>query len=77
MYTYKVLPIGLCNAPTTFQREVLGIFFDILLDCVEIYMHDFTIIGNYFEETLANNNKNCRDVGRQIFHQVMRNVLVL
>ena len=25
-FAYRVLPFGLCNAPTTFQREILGIF---------------------------------------------------
>lgn len=53
-YAYKVLPFGLCNASTTFQRVVLDIFSDLLHDCVEIYMDDFTVIGNSFEESLAN-----------------------
>ena len=25
-FAYRVLPFGLCNAPTTFQREIWGIF---------------------------------------------------
>ena len=50
---YRVLPFGLCNAPATFQRAVLGIFFDLIHDCVELYMGDFTIYGNTFEEDLA------------------------
>jgi hypothetical protein len=40
-YAYKVLPLGLCNAPATFQREVLAIFVDLIDDCVEVYMEMF------------------------------------
>jgi hypothetical protein len=41
-FAYRVLPFGLCNAPATFQREVLGIFSDMLNDSMEIFMDDFT-----------------------------------
>ena len=34
-FAYRVLPFGLCNAPTIFQRAVLGIFYDLTQDCVE------------------------------------------
>jgi hypothetical protein len=42
-YAYRVLPFGFCNYPTTFQRVVLGIFVDLIHDCVEVYMDDFTV----------------------------------
>jgi len=51
-YAYRVLPFGLCNAPATFTREVLGIFSNLIHDCVEVYMDNFTVYGNYFEEAL-------------------------
>ena len=51
-YAYKVLQFGLCNAPATFQRAVLDIFSDLLHDCVEVYMDDFTVMGDTFEEAL-------------------------
>lgn len=35
-FSYRVLPFGLCDAPATFQREVLGIFSDLTHDFVEI-----------------------------------------
>ena len=31
-FSYRVLPFGLCNTPTTFQRVVLGIFLDLIHD---------------------------------------------
>jgi hypothetical protein len=51
-FAYRVLPFGLCNAPATFQREILGIFSDLIDDSVEIYMDDFTPYGDSFEEGL-------------------------
>jgi hypothetical protein len=52
-----VLPFGLCNAPSTFQRAVLGIFFDMLNDSMEIFMDDFTPYGVSFLEALQNLEK--------------------
>jgi len=52
-----VIPFGLCNALVTFQRAVLGIFSDLIHDCVEVYMDDFMIYGNTFEEALENLEK--------------------
>ena len=56
-FAYRVLPFGLCNAPTTFQRAGLGIFSDLTNDCVEIYMDDFTSNGNTFQESSKNLEK--------------------
>jgi hypothetical protein len=56
-FAYKVLPFGLCNAPTTFQRVVIGIFSDMVNDYMEIFMDDFTPYGTDFDEALANLEK--------------------
>jgi hypothetical protein len=56
-FAYRVLPFGLCNAPTTFQRVVLGIFSDMLNDSMEIFMDDFTPYGVSFQEALQNLEK--------------------
>lgn len=56
-YAYKVLPFGLCNVPTTFQREILRIFSNLLNDCLEIFMDNFTPYGDPFETTLVNLEK--------------------
>ena len=49
-FAYRVFPFGLCNAPATFQRAVLGIFSDLMHDCVEVYMDEFMTYGNAFQE---------------------------
>jgi hypothetical protein len=56
-YAYNVLPFGLCNAPATFQRAVLAIFSDLVHECVEVYMDDFSVHGDSFERSLENLEK--------------------
>ena len=53
-FSYRVLPFSLCNAPSTFQRAVIGIFSDMVNDSMEIFMDDFTPYGSDFEEELKN-----------------------
>eukprot|EP00253_Pinus_taeda_P004662 PITA_04662 len=71
-FTYQVLPFGLCNAPATFQRAVLGIFSDLIHDCVEVYMDDFTVYGDSFEEALDNLEKvliRCTETNLSLSHE--------
>eukprot|EP00253_Pinus_taeda_P022334 PITA_22334 len=56
-FSYRVLPFGLCNAPTTFQRVVLSIFAELVHDSVEIYMDEFNPYGSNFQEALTNLGK--------------------
>ncbi|KAL1568769.1 hypothetical protein AAHA92_00341 [Salvia divinorum] len=53
-YAYRRLPFRLCNAPGTFQRCTISIFSDLLEDCIEIFMDDFTVYGDIFEKCLHN-----------------------
>jgi len=53
-FSYRVLPFGLCNVLTTFQKVVLSIFSDLVHNNVEIYMDGFTSCGNTFQESLFN-----------------------
>ncbi|KAL1568807.1 hypothetical protein AAHA92_00369 [Salvia divinorum] len=46
------MPFGLCNAPGTFQRCMMSIFLDLLEECIEIFMDDFTVYGDFFETCL-------------------------
>jgi hypothetical protein len=51
------LPFGLCNAPATFQRAILSIFFDLINEGIEVYMEEFTPYGNDFDQALSNMEK--------------------
>eukprot|EP00253_Pinus_taeda_P025248 PITA_25248 len=71
-FAYRVLPFGLCNAPATFQRVVLGIFSDLINDCVEVYMDDFTIYGDSFKKALENLEKvliRCKETNLSLCHE--------
>ncbi|KAJ9547099.1 LOW QUALITY PROTEIN: hypothetical protein OSB04_019642 [Centaurea solstitialis] len=51
-FAYRRMPFGLCNAPTTFQRCMTAIFQDMIEDCMEVLMHDFSVFGNSFDACL-------------------------
>ncbi|GKC72859.1 reverse transcriptase domain-containing protein [Tanacetum coccineum] len=52
--TYRRMPFGLCNAPTTFQRCMTAIFHDMVEDFMEVFMADFSVFGSSFDCCLAN-----------------------
>ena len=56
-YAYQVLHFLLCNAPTTFQMESLGIFYDSIHECVEVDMDGLNVYGKNFEEAMSNLEK--------------------
>nr|GFB33142.1 hypothetical protein [Tanacetum cinerariifolium] len=47
------MPFGLCNAPGTFQRCMLAIFHDMIKKTMEVFMDDFSVFGNSFENYLS------------------------
>nr|GEY42109.1 reverse transcriptase domain-containing protein [Tanacetum cinerariifolium] len=51
------MPFGLCNAPGTFQRCMLAIFHDMVEKTMEVFMDDFSIFGNSFENGLSRLDK--------------------
>ena len=51
-FAYRRMPFGLCNAPATFQRCMLSIFSDMVERFIEVFMDDFSVFGNSFEECL-------------------------
>jgi hypothetical protein len=77
-YAYKVFTFGLCNAPATFQRAVLGIFVDLIHDCVEVYMIDFIVYGNIYQEAFDNLEKvliRCQEMNLSLSHEKCKMLL--
>ncbi|GKC31646.1 reverse transcriptase domain-containing protein, partial [Tanacetum coccineum] len=63
-YAYRRMPFGLCNAPATFQRCMLAIFHNMIEESVEVFMEDFLVFENSFDNYLNNLNKmlqRCKD----------------
>ncbi|RDY09973.1 Retrovirus-related Pol polyprotein, partial [Mucuna pruriens] len=53
-FAYTRMLFGLCNAPSTFQRCMISIFSDLLEECMEVFMDDFTIYAESFDACLEN-----------------------
>ncbi len=53
-YVYSRMPFGLCSAPATFQRCMMSIFSEFLEKFLEVFMDDFTIHGDTFDQCLEN-----------------------
>nr|GEX13888.1 retrovirus-related Pol polyprotein from transposon 17.6 [Tanacetum cinerariifolium] len=52
-FAYRRMPFGLCNAPSTFQRCMLAIFHDMVEKTMEVFIDDFSVFGNSFENCLS------------------------
>jgi hypothetical protein len=51
------MPFGLYNAPTTFQRCMLNIFSDMVERFLKIFIDDFSVFGDSFDNCLTNLEK--------------------
>ena len=51
-FTFRKIPFGLCNAPATFQRCILSIFSDMVEHYLEVFLDDFSVFGDSFDECL-------------------------
>nr|GFC14773.1 reverse transcriptase domain-containing protein [Tanacetum cinerariifolium] len=63
-FAYRRMPFGLCNAPGTFQMCILAIFYDMVEKTMEVFMNDFSVFGNSFENCLSRLDKmlqRCKD----------------
>nr|GEZ77765.1 reverse transcriptase domain-containing protein [Tanacetum cinerariifolium] len=63
-FAYRRMPFGFCNALGTFQRCMLVIFHDMVEKTMEVFMDDFSVLGNSFENCLSRLDKmlqRCKD----------------
>ena len=54
LYEFKVMPFGLCNAPTTFQRLMEKVLSGAVREKCLIYLDDILVMGQTFEEHINN-----------------------
>ena len=53
-FAFRGMPFGLCNAPDTFQRCMMAIFSDMVGKTIKVFMDDFSVLGDSFENYLEN-----------------------
>ena len=54
LYEFVVMPFGLCNAPSTFQRLMERVLTGLARDVCIVYLDDILVMGTTFEEHLFN-----------------------
>nr|GEY19177.1 reverse transcriptase domain-containing protein [Tanacetum cinerariifolium] len=52
-FSHRRMPIGLCNAPGTFQRCMMAILYDMIEETMEVFMDDFLVFGDSFSSCLS------------------------
>ena len=53
-FSYHRIPFGLCNALATCQRCMVRILSDFVEKIIEVFMDDFSVFGDSFDDCLAN-----------------------
>ncbi|GKF15385.1 reverse transcriptase domain-containing protein [Tanacetum coccineum] len=56
-FAYRRMPFGLCNAPGTFQRCMMAIFYDMIEETMEVFMDDFSVFRDSFSSCLSHLDK--------------------
>ncbi|RDY00917.1 Retrovirus-related Pol polyprotein from transposon 17.6, partial [Mucuna pruriens] len=56
-FAYSRMSFGRCNVPSTFQRCMISILSDLLQDCMEVFMDNFTVYANSFDACSENLSK--------------------
>jgi hypothetical protein len=56
-FAYRRMSFDLCNAPTSFQRCMMAIFFNLIENIMDIFLDDFSVYGKNSKECLENLDK--------------------
>lgn len=54
VFAYRRMSFRSCNAPTTFQRCMQTIFYDLIEKCIKVFMDDLYVFGSSFYLCLNN-----------------------
>ena len=54
LYQFARMPFGLCEAPATFQRVMHMVLGGMIWDIIIVYLDEINVLGETFDETLAN-----------------------
>ncbi|XP_019248466.1 PREDICTED: uncharacterized protein LOC109227723 [Nicotiana attenuata] len=54
IFAFRRMPFALCNASATLQRCMFSIFTDMVEDIMEVFMDDFSMVGDSIEDYLHN-----------------------
>ncbi|KAG8473037.1 hypothetical protein CXB51_034955 [Gossypium anomalum] len=54
IFAFRRMPFGLCNAPATFQRCMMSIFTDMVEKFSEVFMDNFSVFGDTYDDYLDN-----------------------
>ena len=83
-FEFKRMLSGLCNAPSIFQKCMMSILSDMVEDTIEVFMDDFSVVGESFERCLKNLSevlKRCEDCNLVLnwekCHFMLKNDIVL
>nr|GEU80366.1 DNA-directed DNA polymerase [Tanacetum cinerariifolium] len=65
-FAYRRIPFSLCNAPGTFQRCMMAIFYDMIEETMEVYTDDFSVFEDSFSSCLSHLDKMLKriEIGR-------------